>query len=152
MNKPCRWRRAGRTNSARPNQSCWPAVLPLRREAQAGEAGVRDAMGQTAEAGRLYRSAIATIEKARRSINHDELRLSFLSSGIAVYGDYIDFLVRHGRANDALTQAELSRARTLAEGLASEEPARTNAPVHPESLARRLRATLLVYWLGEKHY
>ncbi len=127
------------------------AETPLRWEAQSGQAGVRDAMGETAEAGRLYRAAIATIEKARRSINHDELRLSFLSSGIAVYGDYIDFLVRHGRAADALKQAELSRARTLAEGLAADEPVRANAPLHPESLARRLRASLLIYWLGQKH-
>ncbi|HKT46693.1 MAG TPA: CHAT domain-containing protein, partial [Candidatus Acidoferrales bacterium] len=127
------------------------AETPLRWQAQAGEAGVRDAMGKTAEAERLYRAAIATIEKARGSIHHDELRLSFLSSGIGVYGDYIDFLVRHGRAKDALHQAELSRSRTLAEGLASDEPVREDAAKHPEELARRLHATLLTYWLGEKH-
>ena len=127
------------------------AETPLRWQAEAGQAGVRDAMGKPAKAERLYRKAIATIEDARKSINHDELRLSFLSSGIGVYGDYIDFLVRHGRANDALHQAELSRSRTLAEGLAAEKPVHEGAAKHPEELARRLHATLLTYWLGEKH-
>jgi len=35
-----------------------------------------------------YLKAISTIEQARQFINHEELRLSFLSSGIAVSGEY----------------------------------------------------------------
>src|SRR3977135_269195 len=122
---------------------------PLRWQAEAGLAGVRDGEGKPKEAERLYLQAIDTIEKARHSIDHDELRLSFLSSGIAVYGDYIDFLVRHNRPADALNQAELSRARTLAEGLSSDAKAssRTRPGVPPQQLAQRLHATLLVYWL-----
>jgi CHAT domain-containing protein len=125
---------------------------PLRWQAEAGLAGVRDGEGKPMEAERLHLQAIETIEKARHSINHDELRLSFLSSGIAVYGEYIDFLVRHGRSADALRQAELSRARTLAEGLSSDAKAssRTTPSVPPQQLAQRLHATLLFYWLGEK--
>src|SRR5262249_9865821 len=64
---------------------------PLRWQAEAGLAGVRDGQGKAREAEQLYLEAINTIENARQSINHDELRLSFLSSGIAVYGRYIDF-------------------------------------------------------------
>ena len=41
------------------------------------------------------------------------------TSGIEVYADYIDFLIGHGRQDEAMNQAELSRARTLAEGLSS---------------------------------
>ena len=126
---------------------------PLRWQAEAGLAGVRDGEGKPKEAERLYLQAIDTIEKARHSIDHDELRLSFLSSGIAVYGDYIDFLVRHGRSADALRQAELSRARTLGEGLSSVAKAasRTIPSVQPQQLAQRLHGTLLFYWLGEEH-
>jgi CHAT domain-containing protein len=126
---------------------------PLRWQAEAGLAGVRDGVGKPVEAQRLYLQAIDTIEKARQSIHHDELRLSFLSSGVAVYGKYIDFLVRHKRPSDALNQAELSRARTLAEGLSSDATAgsRTKPSLPPHQLAQRLHATLLYYWLGEEH-
>lgn len=126
---------------------------PLRWQAEAGLAGVRDGEGKPKEAERLYLQAIGTIEKARHSIDHDELRLSFLSSGIAVYGDYIDFLVRQGRSADALLQAELSRARTLGEGLSSavKTTSRMILSVQPQQLAQRLHGTLLFYWLGEEH-
>jgi CHAT domain-containing protein/Tfp pilus assembly protein PilF len=126
---------------------------PLRWESEAGLAGVRDGEGKPMEAERLYLEAIDTIEKARHSIDHDELRLSFLSSGIAVYGEYIAFLVRHGRPADALRQAELSRARMLGEGLSSNAKAssRTIPRVQPQQLAQRLHARLLFYWLGEEH-
>jgi len=125
---------------------------PLRWQAEAGLAGVRDGEGKPREAERFYVQAIDTIEEARHSIDHDELRLSFLSSGIAVYGEYIDFLVRHGRPADALHQAELSRARTLGEGLSSAARAtsRTIPSLQPQQLARRLHGTLLFYWLGEE--
>lgn len=126
---------------------------PLRWQAEAGLAGLRDGEGKPKEAERLYLQAIDTIEKARHSIDHDELRLSFLSSGIAVYGDYIDFLVRQGRSADALLQAELSRARTLGEGLSSaaKTTPRMIPSVQPQQLAQRLHGTLLFYWLGEGH-
>jgi CHAT domain-containing protein/Flp pilus assembly protein TadD len=132
-----------------------PTVDTRRRwEAEAGLAQVWDDQGRFVEAERQYLKAINKIEQARRSVNHDELRLSFLSSGIAVYGEYIDFLVRHGRPADALNQAELSRARTLAEGLSS--VAKASSPTRPgvpaqQVLAQRLHATLLLYWLGEEH-
>lgn len=122
-------------------------------EVEAGLARVREDQGKSSEAEREYLQAIDTIEKARRSIHHDELRLSFLSSGIAVYGEYIDFLVKHGRTQEALEQADQSRARTLAEGLAANEQAvstRATPRVPPEQIAARRRATLLFYWLGEK--
>ncbi len=132
-----------------------PTVDTRRRwEAGAGLAQVWDNQGRFVEAERQYLKAINTIEQARRSINHDELRLSFLSSGIEVYGAYIDFLIRRGRPADALNHAELSRARTLSEGLSSNgqvESSHAAPHVTPQQLAQRLHATLLVYWLGEKH-
>ena len=129
------------------------AETPLRWQAQAGLAGVRDGQDKPAEADDLYGAAITMIEQARGSINHDELRLSFLSTGIAVYGEYIDFLIRRGRADDALRQADLSRARILAEGLSTKRVAvsQSTTNTQPQQLARRLHSTLLVYWLGEEH-
>jgi len=80
--------------------------------------------------------------------------LSFLSSGMEVYGEYIDFLIRRRRPADALNHAELSRARTLAEGLSWNGQAvasHTTPHVPPQQLAQRLHATLLFYWLGENN-
>jgi len=134
-----------------------PTVDTRRRwEAEAGLAQVWDGQRRFADAERHYLKAINTIEQARHSVNHDELRLSFLSSGIAVYGEYIDFLIRRGRPDDALNQAELSRARTLSEGLSSSDQGESSrlaphVPPPPQQLAKRLHATLLIYWLGEKH-
>ena len=133
---------------------CGPSPdAPLRWQAEAGLADVLEGEGKAADAERLYLQAIDIIEEARHSINHDELRLSFLSSGIAVYGKYINFLVRHNRPGDALKQAELSRARTLAEGVSSgaKSSLPTGQGVPPQQLAQRLHATLLFYWLGEEH-
>jgi CHAT domain-containing protein/Flp pilus assembly protein TadD len=125
--------------------------MPLRWEAEAGLAKVLDEQKRVADAERQYLKAINTIEHSRGSINHEELRLSFLSTGIEVYGKYIDFLIRHGKPSDALNLAEMSRARTLAEGLAptngSVSPA--SRSVSPQQIAHKLKASLLFYWMGQ---
>lgn len=123
-----------------------------RWRAEAGIAQVREAGGQFADAERHYLQAIAISEKARGSIHQDELRLAFLSNDIAVYDEYINLLIRRNRPGDALEQAELSRARTLEEGLSSDQralPARVAPQPKPRQIAQRLNATLLFYWLGE---
>jgi CHAT domain-containing protein/Tfp pilus assembly protein PilF len=123
-----------------------------RWEAEAGMAEVADGEGKFADAEHHFLSAITIIEKSRESINHEEPRLSFLTSGIRVYDQYIDFLVRRGRSSDALMQAELSRARTLQDGLSSDTHIEKVAlhDFRPESIARRCKAALFFYWLGEK--
>jgi CHAT domain-containing protein len=130
-----------------------PSAGPvLRWVCYAGLARTKDDQGKYTEADRLFLQAISTIEEARQSVDHDELRLSFLTSGIAIYGQYIDFLMRRGRPRDALNEAELSRARTLGEGLNSSSKL-TRTPslrVPPQQLAQRFKATLLFYWLGER--
>lgn len=130
-----------------------PSAGPvLRWVCYAGLARTKDDQGKYTEADRLFLQAISTIEEARQSVDHDELRLSFLTSGIAIYGQYIDFLMRRGRPRDALNEAELSRARTLGEGLNSSSKL-TKTPslrVPPQQLAHRFKATLLFYWLGER--
>jgi CHAT domain-containing protein len=124
----------------------------VRWEAEAGVAEVRDGQRKFADAERHFIKAVTIIEKSRQSVNHDELRLSFLTSGIGVYDQYVDFLVRRDRSSDALMQAEFSRARTLQEGLSTDAPAEKIAlgDFRPQSIAQRCRATLLFYWLGEK--
>ncbi len=105
------------------------------------------------DADREYRAALETIEKARTSLQGEGLRLSFLSNPISSYSDYIDFLMSQHRAVDALQVAEQSRARTLEEGL-SGSGAKASSPLgheRPEEVARKLKATLLFYWIGQKN-
>jgi CHAT domain-containing protein len=126
---------------------------PLRWEAQARLAKLHDDEGLPKKAEQEYRQSIDTIEAARSAITQDELRVSFFSGGIEFYNDYVEFLIAHGRHGDALEIAELSRARTLEEGLhgsilSTRLTGRNSLPLQS---AQRLHATLLFYWLGEKH-
>jgi CHAT domain-containing protein len=128
------------------------APTPLRWEAQSHLAEVYASEGNRAEAERQFRSALATITTARASIKTEELRLSFLSNAITFYDDYIDFLISQGRPGDALQVAEVSRAQTLAEGLGLGSKILFPIPnFQPRAIAQRFGATLLFYWLGEKH-
>ena len=134
-----------------------PATTKADRwEAKARLARLYDDENRVVEAEREYWDVIGTFEEARKSVGQDELRLSFLSGGIRYYDDYIEFLIAHGRSNDALKAAELSRALTLMEGTSSNANApkaslRATPGVQPQAVAMRLKATLLLYWLGGKH-
>ena len=126
----------------------------FRWASYAGLARTRDAQSNYPEAERMFLKSIDTIEQARQSVDEDAMRLNFLtSSGIEIYGQYIDFLIRRGRPADALKEAELSRARTLEEGLGSltKSTKMPSGSIPPPQLAQRLKATLLFYWLGEQH-
>lgn len=127
---------------------------PLRWQAQARLASVYAVERQPAKAETEFRSAIKTIEAARREVHSNEFRLSFLSGAIEFYEAYVNFMVEQNRPIDALSVADLSRAQTLEEGLsvgASRKPLETSPAkqLRPEGIARRRNATLLFYWLGQ---
>jgi CHAT domain-containing protein len=124
----------------------------LRWEAQSRLAAVYASEGNRVEADRQFRRAIDTIATARSGIKSEELRLPFLSSAISFYNDYIEFLIAERRVEDALQVAEVSRAQTLAEGLGISSKISFPLPnFRPRAVAQRFGATLLFYWLGEKH-
>ena len=129
------------------------AETAVRWGVQARLAELDDAKGLPIQAEQEYRTSIKTFEAARSSISADDLRLSFLAGAIEFYDDYVDFLIRRGRPKDALMVAELSRAQTLEEGLATgkPKPAVAHRSVRPRQLAQRMHATLLFYWLGQVH-
>ena len=124
----------------------------LRWEAELHWAQLYVEEGEPAEADREFRRCIELIEKARGSFKKEELQLSFLSDPISAYDAYIEFLISQGREKDALGIAELSRARTLAEGLSSKIKYFSLAKwtVAPQTIAQKSKATLLFYWLGEQ--
>jgi CHAT domain-containing protein len=121
----------------------------LKWEAEARLAKLHDDQGLVQQAAQEYKQAVKTIEAAQSAISSDELRLSFLAGAIEFYDDYVDFLVRRGRATDALSVAEQSRARTLAKGLASTNEDAPGLPSdRPQKIAQKLNASLLFYWVG----
>jgi len=129
------------------------AETATRWGVQARLAELDDARDRPVQAEQEYRKSIQGVDAARTSINSDDLRLSFLSGAIEFYDDYVNFFLRRGRPDDALAVAELSRAQTLEEGLASGKAraAVLNRSIQARDLALRLKATLLFYWLGEQH-
>jgi CHAT domain-containing protein len=129
------------------------ARTPMRWEAEARLAKTYGDERKFTLAEKEYREAIRTIATAKESLKSDELRLTFLTGAIEFYDDYVDFLVAHGKSDEALRVAELSRARTLAEGLPPTAQAATlplgSAGV--QQIARRLKASLFFYWVGHAH-
>jgi CHAT domain-containing protein len=124
--------------------------LSLRWEAQNNLAKLYELENRLPEADQQYRAALATIEKARSSLQHEEFRLPFLANAAHLYDDCLRFLVKQGKIRPALQLADYSRARTLAEGLgiaAQQSPAAPET-LDPQQVARQKKATILFYWLG----
>jgi CHAT domain-containing protein/Flp pilus assembly protein TadD len=121
--------------------------------AEANLAAVFMSVNRAADAEVQFRNAMATIESARSSLRRADFRLSVLSDSIDVYDAYADFLVSHRRTDEALQVAEVSRARTLAEGLGinSSSSALPIKSFNPRQIAKRLNTTILSYWLGVEH-
>jgi CHAT domain-containing protein/Flp pilus assembly protein TadD len=125
----------------------------IRWEAQAGLAEVHAALGNVALAEREFNASIDTISKARDALQHEDFRLSFLSSAMRFYNAYVDFLIAQHRPNHALAIAERSRAQTLTSGLTEPSQALVASfpRVNAQQLAARFHSTLLFYSLGTLH-
>jgi CHAT domain-containing protein len=125
----------------------------IRWQLHARLAQLYDAEDQPVLADQHFRQSIETIKAARDSLDRDDSRLTYLSSGIEFYDDYVEFLVRRKRPIEALRVAELSRARMLLDGLSTSQKASPRAipAPQPEQIAKRLNSTLLFYWVGDAH-
>jgi CHAT domain-containing protein/Tfp pilus assembly protein PilF len=124
----------------------------LKWEAEHSLARLYQEENHSDAADREYRAALATFEAARDDVRHEDFLLSFLTNAAPIYDDYIHFLVARGKTDDALRWADYSRARSLAEGLGVLTKGVSSGPPQLNTLqiARRARATVLFYWLGEK--
>lgn len=130
--------------------------LSLRWAAQNDLARLYEQQHQVAAADKQYRAALATIEQARSSLQHEEFKLPFMANASHLYDDYIHFLLEQGKDSQALQLADYSRARTLAEGLgvlqakSASVPKTLSAELSAEQVARQAHATLLFYWVGQE--
>src|SRR5207237_6415919 len=98
-----------------------------------------------------YRTALTTFEAARAELKNEDSKLPFLANATPIYDDYIHFLVKQGRTDEALAAADQSRARTLAQGLgvATGKASLKPAALRATDVARKSGSTVLFYWLGE---
>jgi CHAT domain-containing protein len=129
------------------------AETPLKWEAHARLASTYAALHQPAKAEHEFDVAIRTLRNARDSIQNNDFRVSFLSSAIEFYDEYVNFLIEQKRPMDALKIADLSRAQGLEQSLSPASSGAATKKVsaqNPEETARRLNATLLFYWLGQQ--
>ncbi|HEY1800935.1 MAG TPA: CHAT domain-containing protein [Terriglobales bacterium] len=127
--------------------------LSLRWEAMHDLAQLYEGEHAPRKADQEYRAALNALENARSSLHHEEYRLPFLTNAARVYEDYIHFLVQQGKPKLALQMADYSRAQTLIEGLGMVQNARSFSAgnVDPEQIARKMKAVILFYSMGEKY-
>ncbi|MGH9453185.1 MAG: CHAT domain-containing protein, partial [Terriglobia bacterium] len=120
-------------------------------EARSGLARMLVETGHFAEAETQWRLTLALINSTRSELISDEHRLTYLSSLISLYQDYVDFLAGRGRHAEAMLVAESSRARLLSERLrGSDQPPVPVSLSQFEGLARRSHTVFLSYWLAPK--
>jgi CHAT domain-containing protein len=123
-----------------------------RVDAQHTLAQVCDKAGDHEQAETWFQRSIATYHAQRSELRTDDARLPFAQNGHDLYMDYVDFLVRNHRTDEALNVIDQGRAETLAEGLGLNNK-RASAPLQRLSLtelARRSRAVILVYAMSEQ--
>ncbi len=123
----------------------------LRWEAEAGLTNLYVDENRPADADAHFREETMTLTTSRSLFRREESRLSFLSSALSFYEDYIGFLASHQRDQKALEVAEVSRAQTLAEGLGLTSSSSVGYPIlnfNPRRTAKELNAIFLSYWLG----
>ena len=123
----------------------------MELESHAGLARTWVLEGNAANAEKEFRATVSLLEQRRANLIKEEYKLSYQSSLIQFYQEYVDFLVSREQTAKALEVAESSRARVLesrAGALSSEEPhdARSFRRV-----AQQTHSVVLEYWLAPQH-
>ena len=122
----------------------------MRLGAEHELANLYERRGDTVNADRMYQTALTTFESARELLKKEDSKLPFLANATPIYTDYIGFLIKQGKVQQALDVADHSRARTLEQGLGliTYEKSFHPTALNPGRIARKAGATLLFYWLG----
>lgn len=107
--------------------------------------------GKFQEAGAEYRATDTYLEKQRSGLLSDQDKLTYFSSLIGFYQDYVQYMLASGRVREALEAAESSRTRAMTEKLQLARKRR--GPVTAagfQQIAAACRCTLLSYWVAPK--
>jgi CHAT domain-containing protein len=122
-------------------------------DAQHTLAQVCDKAGDHKQAETWFQRSIATYHAQRSELRTDDARLPFSQNGHDLYMDYVDYLVRNHRTDEALDVIDQGRAETLAEGLGLENKDGTSTRslhIALRTLARQSHAVILVYAMSQQ--
>jgi CHAT domain-containing protein len=115
-------------------------------EANAGLARVLQTADRSQESTAYFERALQIIERTRSDLLKTEYKLSYLTSLIQFYREYVNALLDQGLVDRALEVADSSRGRVLAERQRIESPTRLKAADFRDAV-RRSRAVALFCWL-----
>jgi CHAT domain-containing protein len=121
----------------------------LQWSAFAKLASVQEQMGQWAAAKKSFEHALASIETSRSAQKKAEYQITYLSSLIRFYQQYVDLLIKQHEEQTALAVADSSRASVLTQGSVSSRQL-PNFSLRLRQLARSSNSVILFYWLAEK--
>jgi CHAT domain-containing protein len=123
-----------------------------RVDAQHTLAQVCDKAGDYRQAERWFQRSIETYHSQRSELRTDDARLPFSQNGHDLYMDYVAYLVRNHRTDEALEVIDQGRAETLAEGLGLDDKHASISPqrISLTTLARRSHAVILVYAMSQQ--
>jgi CHAT domain-containing protein/Tfp pilus assembly protein PilF len=124
----------------------------IRLDAQHTLAQVCEQEGNNQQAEDWFQRSIATYHSQRSELRTDDRRLPFSQNGHDLYMDYVAFLIRNHRTDEALNVIDQGRAETLADGLGLGDKRATSSTslrrISLTTLARQSRAVILVYALS----
>jgi len=115
-------------------------------EANAGLARVALRRGHASAASASFERALSIIERTRSDLRKTDYKLSYLTSLIRFYREYVDALISLGMTDRALEVADSSRGRVLAERQRTLSPARVGAAAF-RAAVQRSGSVALFYWL-----
>jgi CHAT domain-containing protein/tetratricopeptide (TPR) repeat protein len=118
----------------------------IRWETENALAGLAAEKGDASAADRWFHRAINTYRSQRSSVANIDSRLPFVENGDMLYRSFMEYLIGHGKPDEALRILDQGRAETLAEGLHT-QAREAEAVDDPRLLAARNHATILVYCL-----
>ena len=96
-----------------------------------------------------YRATDAFLEHLRSTLFDDQDKLSYFSSLIEFYQDYVGYMMASGRSGDALEIVESSRARALADRLSlAHTPRGASTVAGFERVAAAYGSVLMSYWIA----
>jgi CHAT domain-containing protein len=123
-----------------------------RLDAQHTLAQAYDKSGDGKHAEIWFQRSIATYHSERSQLQSDDVRLPFFENGRDLYMDYVAYLIRNHRTDEALDVIDQGRAETLAEGLGLDNKSMSVPPlrISLSALARQSHAVILVYTMSER--
>jgi CHAT domain-containing protein/Tfp pilus assembly protein PilF len=119
-------------------------------DAHAGLAEAYGQQGHDRPAEAEFQKAIQVVARQQAALLDEQNKLTWFSSLIRFYQEYVDFLMDRGQTRAALEVVESSRGHVLAERL-GESGLRGRTPAaNLQRMASLTGSTLLTYWMGQQ--